>query len=97
MIESITNHDGFERLGDEWRDLQRRSASRSFFLTWEWLFTWWKHLSAARRLMVLVVRRHGRITAIAPFAIRPASASRLLRFALWSCWEPAVSARTTSI
>jgi len=80
VIESITTRDGFERLGDEWRELQRRSASRCLFLTWEWLFTWWKHLSAARRLMILVVRRHGRIAAIAPFAIRPASASRLLPF-----------------
>lgn len=80
MIESITSQDGFERLGDGWRELQRRSASRCLFLTWEWLFTWWKHLSAARRLMILVVRRHGRITAIAPFAIRPASASRLSPF-----------------
>jgi CelD/BcsL family acetyltransferase involved in cellulose biosynthesis len=80
MIESITSYDGFERLSDDWRELQRRSASRCFFLTWEWLFTWWKHLSAARRLMILVVRRHGRITAIAPFAIRPPSVSRLLPY-----------------
>jgi CelD/BcsL family acetyltransferase involved in cellulose biosynthesis len=80
MIESITNHDAFERLGDDWRHLQRHSASRSLFLSWEWLFTWWKHLSAARRLMILVVRRDEQITAIAPFAIRPASATRLLPF-----------------
>jgi len=80
MIESITSHDGFERLREEWGELQGRSASRSLFLTWEWLFTWWKHLSTARKLMILVVRRNGRITAIAPFAIRPASASRLLPF-----------------
>jgi len=80
MIESITTLDGFERLADEWRELQRRSASRSLFLTWEWLFTWWKHLSAARRLLILVVRRHGRIAAIAPLAIRPANLSRLLPF-----------------
>lgn len=80
MIESVTTRDGFERLAAEWRELQRRSASRCLFLTWEWLFTWWKHLSAARRLMILVVRRHGRVVAIAPLAIRPASASRLLPF-----------------
>src|SRR5687767_3376213 len=79
-VESITSRDGFEQLGDEWRQLQRHSTSRSLFLTWEWLFTWWKHLSAARRLMILVVRRHGRITAIAPFAVRPASVSHLLPF-----------------
>lgn len=80
MIESITTQDGFERLGAEWRELQRRSTSRCLFLTWEWLFTWWKHLSAGRRLMILVVRRQERISAIAPFAIRPASAVRLLPF-----------------
>ena len=80
MIESVTTHEGFERLRDEWCELQRRSASCCLFLTWEWLFTWWRHLSASRRLMILVVRRDARVTAIAPFAIRPASASRLLPF-----------------
>jgi len=80
MIESITTRDGFERLGDEWRELQGRSASNGLFLTWEWLFTWWKHLSAGRRLMILVVRRGGKPTAIAPFTVRPVSASRLLPF-----------------
>ena len=80
MIEAITTESGFERLGDAWRELQDRSASRSLFLTWEWLFTWWKNLSATRRLMILAVRQQGRIVAIAPLAIRPASASRLLPF-----------------
>jgi CelD/BcsL family acetyltransferase involved in cellulose biosynthesis len=80
MIESITTLDGFKRLAADWRELQRRSSSGCFFLTWEWLFTWWKHLSSARRLMILVVRQHGRVTAIAPFAVRPVSVSRLVPY-----------------
>ena len=31
------------------------------FLTWEWLFTWWKHLSEDRRLSILTVRRGGEL------------------------------------
>jgi len=80
MIETITTTEGFERLRDEWRDLQDRSASCPLFLTWEWLLTWWKHLAGARRLMILVVRRDGRALGIAPLAMRPASISRLLPF-----------------
>ncbi|HZI94543.1 MAG TPA: GNAT family N-acetyltransferase [Patescibacteria group bacterium] len=80
MIESITTLGAFERLGDDWRSLQSRSASGSPFLTWDWLFTWWKHLSAARRLMILAVRKQGRLTAIAPLAIRPPCVPRLIPF-----------------
>lgn len=80
MIESITSETAFEGLRSEWRELERRSASSCMFLTWEWLFTWWKHLAVTRRLMILVVRRDGRVVAIAPFAVRPPCASRLIPF-----------------
>jgi CelD/BcsL family acetyltransferase involved in cellulose biosynthesis len=80
MIETVEDREGFARLGEEWDDLLARSGSSSLFLTWEWLFTWWKHLSGDRRLLILVVRRGGETLAICPFAVRPARASRLLPF-----------------
>jgi len=80
MIETITDREGFAKLRDEWGDLLSGSSSSSLFLTWEWLFTWWKHLPADRSLFILVVRRGRECLAICPFSIRPARLARLLPF-----------------
>ena len=52
------------------------SDSDCLFLTWEWLFTWWKHLAGDRQLAILAVRSGGKLVALAPFCLRPASLSR---------------------
>lgn len=80
MIETITDREGFLRLRNDWSSLLPRCAASSVFLTWEWLFTWWNHLGADRQPRILAVRRDGRLIAIAPFAIRPPSLSRLVPF-----------------
>src|SRR2546427_4482076 len=48
---------GFEKLREEWNELLQASASNCLFLTWEWLYTWWKHLSEDRRLFIITVDR----------------------------------------
>lgn len=76
-VERITDADAFEALRPEWEELLEASPSRCLFLTWEWLFTWWKHLARGRRLALLAVRRGGQLVALAPFArgtSRPAGA-----------------------
>lgn len=70
----------FEKLRDEWRQLQDSSGNDCVFLTWEWLYTWWCHLAEDRRLFIVTVRQNGRLIAIAPFAIRPSQWKRLLPF-----------------
>lgn len=60
----------FEALKDEWNGLLDASDSDCLFLTWEWLFTWWKHLAGGRSLRIVVVRYAGELVAIAPFALR---------------------------
>jgi CelD/BcsL family acetyltransferase involved in cellulose biosynthesis len=70
----------FESLRQEWNELLQSSASDCLFLTWEWLHTWWRHLSGARRLSLIVARRAGRLTAVAPLAVRPPSLPRLMPF-----------------
>src|SRR5207249_5381887 len=49
MIERIEDIGGFEKLKAEWNELLEASSSPCLFLTWEWLYTWWKHLSQGRR------------------------------------------------
>jgi CelD/BcsL family acetyltransferase involved in cellulose biosynthesis len=70
-IERIAEVEGFRRLHSEWNELLRTSSSDSLFLTWEWMFTWWKHLGGRRRLSILAVRSAGQLIAIAPLALRP--------------------------
>src|SRR6185436_10186794 len=79
-IEVIEEVEGFRRLRSEWDELLSSSPSDSIFLTWEWMFTWWKHLGGRRRLSILVLRSAGELIAIAPLALRPPDYGRLAPF-----------------
>ncbi|MBI4638168.1 MAG: GNAT family N-acetyltransferase [Candidatus Rokubacteria bacterium] len=77
-VERIEDAAAFEKLRGEWTALLSTCTSDCLFLTWEWLFTWWKHLAEDRRLSILVVRSRGELIAIAPLAWRPRRLSHLL-------------------
>ncbi len=77
-VERIEDLEGFQRLREAWGELLTDSSAAVVFLTWEWLFAWWKHLSGGRRLFILVVRRSREIIAIAPLAARRRGFTRLL-------------------
>jgi CelD/BcsL family acetyltransferase involved in cellulose biosynthesis len=78
VIEVISETEGLVGLRDEWGELLASSAARSPFLTWEWLYPWWKHLADKRRLHVVAVRSEGRLIALAPFTLAPPDVRRLL-------------------
>jgi CelD/BcsL family acetyltransferase involved in cellulose biosynthesis len=69
-VETIGAVSGFAALRREWDELLQSSGSDGLFLTWEWLFTWWKHLAADRQLSILAVRCDGELAALAPCALR---------------------------
>lgn len=60
---------GFTALGSEWNSLLLASEASSPFLTWEWLHSWWRHLSRPSRLRMLTVRDGGELIAVAPFRL----------------------------
>jgi CelD/BcsL family acetyltransferase involved in cellulose biosynthesis len=62
----------FAQSRDEWNDLLRHSSADGPFLTWEWLWTWWRHLAGPRRLAVLAVWSGDELIAAAPLCVRPA-------------------------
>lgn len=68
VVERIADREGFEALRPEWDALLQASPADCLFLTWEWLYTWWKHLARDRRLALLAVRRGGELVALAPLA-----------------------------
>jgi len=78
QIERIETPEAFERLAGEWTELLSASPSDCLFLTWEWLFAWWKHLSGGRRLSILAVRSGGALIALAPLASRPRRLEKFL-------------------
>lgn len=75
-VERIDDPAAFERLEGGWRELLSASGADSLFLTWEWLFTWWKHLAGRRRLAILAVRASGELIALAPLAARAPGLAR---------------------
>jgi CelD/BcsL family acetyltransferase involved in cellulose biosynthesis len=68
-LEVVDNLDAFSRLGPEWDGMLRLSAADSPFLTWEWLYTWWRHLAGTRRLHVATVRDGNDLVGMAPLAL----------------------------
>jgi len=80
MIARLEHPASFESLRKEWNELLEASASNCLFLTWEWLYTWWKHLSEGRELFLITLRSGGELVAIAPLAVRPPSLTRLLPY-----------------
>lgn len=65
-VETISDIHEFESLRDEWNSLLRDSRSDSLFLTWEWLFTWWKVLGAHFKLNIVRVRSGSTLLALLP-------------------------------
>ena len=74
-VETIGEASSFAALRQEWDELLHSSASDRLFLTWEWLYTWWKHLAGNRQLSILAFRREGELAALAPFGLRPPTLS----------------------
>jgi CelD/BcsL family acetyltransferase involved in cellulose biosynthesis len=79
-VERIEDPTRFADLREEWDELLAASPANCLFLTWEWLYTWWKHLGGRRRLHLLLVRDGRELAAIAPLAWRPPALISLLPF-----------------
>ncbi len=66
-VEEIRTDKGFYGLRDEWNELLLRSKSNVLFLTWDWLYNWWKCFKDGKELMILLIRDGYRLKGIAPF------------------------------
>jgi len=56
VAQEIRSEEEFAAIRDEWQDLLAASSSNTIFLTWEWLFEWWRSYGGGRALRGLLIR-----------------------------------------
>ena len=65
-VRIVTDSEEFESLRGLWDSLLARSSDNDAYLTWEWLFTWWRHYGEGKKLNILLIEDEGRIIGIVP-------------------------------
>jgi len=68
QIREITNEEGFLNLKKDWDNLLEESPGKSIYMSFEWMYTWWRHL-ARGQLFILVAESNGQVRCIAPFML----------------------------
>lgn len=69
--EVISSFIAFGALKSEWNAVLSRSRYNDFFVTWQWLYSWWQtYHKKTDRLFIIVVRQDEQIIGIAPLMIR---------------------------
>jgi CelD/BcsL family acetyltransferase involved in cellulose biosynthesis len=65
-IKNIQEIKSFENIREDWDCLLASSPVKSAFLTWEWLYGWWKVNGADRDLWLITAWRDNKLIGIAP-------------------------------
>jgi CelD/BcsL family acetyltransferase involved in cellulose biosynthesis len=65
-IREINSVDEFKSIRGTWNDLLGKSRDKNMFLTWEWLFEWWEHFGADKKLKILMIEDRNEIIGIMP-------------------------------
>lgn len=65
-IMEINSVEDFKSLRRIWNYLLGKSGDRNIFLTWDWLFTWWKYFGNNKKLNILLVEDQNDIVGIIP-------------------------------
>ncbi len=77
QIEEIRSLDRLASLREEWRALQQTAGARSFFLSPDWFLLCARHLAPNQRMLILCLRRDGRLVGVAPMMSERARLRRL--------------------
>ncbi|MFZ5910916.1 MAG: GNAT family N-acetyltransferase [Chloroflexota bacterium] len=68
-ILKIEESDVFESLRDDWGLLLSQSPHQDAFLSWEWLFSWWKYFGKGSELWLVTVWADQELVGIAPLML----------------------------
>ncbi|MFJ9846187.1 GNAT family N-acetyltransferase [Kitasatospora sp. NPDC101155] len=63
--------DALDTLAEEWDDLAARCRTATFFQAAAWQRSWWRHYGRPGALLVVLVRRDGRLVGAGAFMRRP--------------------------
>lgn len=79
-IARIQDLQSFEALHADWNEVLSRSHTQDIFLTWEWLFAWWKNIGRHKNeLWLLAVKTDGKLAGLLPL-MRNSKTKSLVRF-----------------
>lgn len=65
-VRSVHSDDAFFAMRQEWNALLQQSHSNTVFLTWEWMWAWWKAYGFGKELVLLRVEKHGQLIGLIP-------------------------------
>ena len=68
-IHLINDSKSFESLRGDWNVLLQKSPNQDIFLTWEWLFSWWKCYGSHKELQIITAWCGDDLVGIAPFML----------------------------
>ena len=68
-IRCLTNLEEFASLRESWTVLLKTSETKTTFLTWEWLYTWWLNFGDGNSLYLITVWRDKHLAGIAPLML----------------------------
>ena len=73
QIIQIRDDDSFANLKEQWQHLLSASPVQSAFLSWEWLYSWWKTYRENRQLRLITLWNGSELRGIAPFMLEKKS------------------------
>lgn len=76
----VDSTEKFFDLSKTWNGILFKSGQNNIFLTFEWLFSWWKHFQKKNRLLIILVIENEEIIGIAPLVISRKLFFRQVRF-----------------
>jgi CelD/BcsL family acetyltransferase involved in cellulose biosynthesis len=68
-VRHISSIEEFEGLREKWGDLVRQHEEKTAFLSWEWLYAWWKHYQGGKELWLITAWRDDTLIGIAPLML----------------------------
>jgi CelD/BcsL family acetyltransferase involved in cellulose biosynthesis len=69
QVVHIKDIKAFEALRDAWNLLLQKNPHRDAFLTWEWLYAWWKHYGKQRELWLVTAWIADELVGLAPLML----------------------------
>jgi CelD/BcsL family acetyltransferase involved in cellulose biosynthesis len=66
-VGEINDIEQFQALKFQWNELLQQCSDNNVFLTWEWLFHWWRYYGRNKKLRIIVIKKGSKIVGIAPF------------------------------